>query len=157
HPMNILPPWRERIRPEQSDEAALLEAKLDVEQRAALLAEWRRRLEAADNTHDVGMCRYQLKRATRALAKAQTELADLEKEFEMRRTALSDSPASMRAPGEGWKLVANRALNISGISVRRGQEITDEMMQCANIAQMIVGGHVVWRAPHQAAKTAPTP
>jgi hypothetical protein len=101
-----------------------------------------------------------LQKACDAAAECEREVNKLQKrlaEFRDREGDMSDDnfPASMVPPHAGWKLIANKTMRFGDVDVRRGSEITAEMLSKAlNAVTLLSGGHIRWMPP-QAAKPEP--
>jgi hypothetical protein len=115
-----------------SVEDGLLPNKIDRAKKR--LARWRNEKPGAHRAAYIEHCVQKAERWLKHL---------LQEEKQMLRH--EDTPTSVNAPGPGWKLVCNRALQIGSRQCRRGEEIDPNVLAAtANGAHLLQHGHLRW-------------
>jgi len=121
--------------------AQLVLAETRAASARARLQKWRDQYQAADGAQRRGVCNAQMGRAAAQLAQTERVARGLRMKL---RTAEADlrhvdnATTAPTPPGEGWKLVVDRTLNIDGKAYTRGAEIDPvALVGCLNGAYLL--------------------
>jgi hypothetical protein len=125
----------------------------------ARLRKWTLRYEQAETSKERSQSNHYRSVANEDLRKAESRVRALRGQYqqaenEMVRHADDGFPAAMTPPHAGWKLVSNLTGQFGEVNVRRGQEVTIEMLG-TNAQQLIDGRHVRWAPPSVPKRSAP--